>query len=194
MRCLVVSSTLCLWGFFIWNVFSLFTINEFMIIDKGKNTSVSRGILDWFRQKVFHMQLNSVNLVQVVKKMKEWNHTLRQLYNYYLVISFAEIFKHFENIFLLWQLWFVVLLSNTELVLNLHFWKSIVLVWHQLLQKLKIVILKACFATAIYDIWIERNARLYQNRTKTVALHELKTAVCIRVSHSRKLFGFVRSL
>lgn len=54
-------------------------------------------------------------------------------------------------------------------------------------------LLKTCFATAVYDIWIERKTQVYQNRAKSMErmLHDLKTAIFIRVRGIRRMFAFI---
>lgn len=58
------------------------------------------------------------------------------------------------------------------------------------------VLLKACFVAAVYEIWCERNSRIFQN-THTVKeglIHIIKTNMCIRVRENKKLFDVVCSL
>ncbi|MCD7455940.1 hypothetical protein HAX54_030227 [Datura stramonium] len=57
-------------------------------------------------------------------------------------------------------------------------------------------LLKACFAAIMYEVWCERNSRIFQNNrtNKERMAHDIKTSICIRVWDNKKLFDVVCSL
>ncbi|XP_060195095.1 uncharacterized protein LOC132624311 [Lycium barbarum] len=54
-------------------------------------------------------------------------------------------------------------------------------------------ILKASLATVVYNIWIERNTRVFQHKSRSIddILLATKTGLCYRFSSNRKYFDFI---
>ncbi|XP_060194897.1 uncharacterized protein LOC132624083 [Lycium barbarum] len=57
-------------------------------------------------------------------------------------------------------------------------------------------VLKACFAAVVYEVWCERNSRVFQSKTVTMdkMIHMIQTNMCIRVRENRNLFDTICSL